>query len=173
MLGSSFSQSFLIDELGFFFAGDVTTSRGPLAPPGSDMACVGSSARRAQLLSCAGAWCGLSLCGEDRCPEGTGVSPAAFLSATSINPGAPEHPSTGFHRQREGAPRAMPSRYRNLKHAAKQSPAFVLILLLYCLLLYKRLQFKMNRSDSQLMWYSGRPEFLLLWQWSSAHLFCR
>lgn len=57
--------------------------------------------------------------------------------------------------------------------AAEQRPGFVLIFLQYCLLLYKRLQFKINRSDSQLMCYSGRPEFLLLWQWSLAHLFCR
>lgn len=52
-------------------------------------------------------------------------------------------------------------------------PHVVVIFLLYCLLLYRRLRFKINRSDSQLMRYSGRPEFLLLWQWSSAHLFCR
>lgn len=54
-----------------------------------------------------------------------------------------------------------------------KDPVLFSFFLLYCLLLYKRLQFKINRSDSQLMWYSGRPEFLLLWQWSSAHLFCR
>lgn len=98
-----------------------------------------------------------------------------FSSVTWITPLCSRASSqpTGVHRQWEDAPQAMPSRCGNLKYAVKEGPGFVLILLPYCVLLYKRLQFKINRSDSQLMWYSGRPEFLLLWQWSSAHLFCR
>lgn len=113
--------------------------------------------------------------GEDPCTESTGVLGAGFLFCYLDKPlcsRASSQPA-GVHRQREDAPRAMPSRCGDLKYAVKEGPGFVLIFLPYCLLLYKRLQFKINRSDSQLMWYSGRPEFLLLWQWSSAHLFCR
>lgn len=68
----------------------------------------------------------------------TGLCRLDASSVTWIAPCAPEHP------QQEGAPQARPSRYYDLNYAAKQRPVFGLIFLLYCLLLYKRLQFQIT-----------------------------
>lgn len=150
-MGSSSSQCFLVGELRFSFGGVI--SGDPSQP-------LSVCRRLAQTLQ------------ERRSLWGFGgldFSPVTCLTPLCVR--ASSQP-VGTHGQQE-VPRAVPSRCSNLKYAVKQRPGFVSIFLLYCLLLYKRLQFKINRSDSQLMWYSGRPEFLLLWQWSSAHLFCR
>lgn len=181
LVGSSFSWCFLISELRFS-SGRVLPSAHAIEDPSLHLAqpwllmsvWPRRDARSASSSLCTGAWCRLSHRSLHRKHWGLG---AGFLFCSQDNPPVLPHihPSIapGVHQQWEGAPWAVPSCYGNLKYAAKQRAAFVLIFPLYCLLLYKRLQFKINRSDSQLMWYSGRPEFLLLWQWSSAHLFCR
>ena len=184
VVGSSFSQCLLIDELRFSFGGVLLPAARAVEDPSLCLARTWPwrLSGRAGLLKvpstslCAGA-CLMQTLPQERivAQKAPGFCGLDFFSVTWITPlcSRASIQPTGIHWQREGVSWAMPTHDGDLKYVVKQRPVFVLIFLLYCLLLYKRLQFNINRSDSQLMWYSGRPEFLLLWQWRSAHLFCR
>lgn len=82
-------------------------------------------------------------------------------------------PACGVQQHRNVPPRQSPSCNYDLNYAAKQRPVFWFNFPPVLSVIVQKASISNYRSDSQLMWYSGRPELLLLWQWSSAHLFCR